>query len=135
MQKILVDTHVWLWYLDNNARLKQEHINAINEALQNNILYLSLISVWETITLLNKKRITTHLSHNKFIDEAVDIQGMHIQQITLDILKENGALPGEFHSDPADRLIVATARVEDLSLITYDAKILDYAKRGFISIV
>lgn len=135
MIKILIDTHVWLWYLDNNIKLKQEHISIINNAIKNNSLYLSIISIWETITLLNKKRIITHLAYNKFIDEAVDISGMHIQQISIEILKENGALPGEFHNDPADRLIVATARVEDMSLVTYDEKIIQYSKLGFINIL
>jgi PIN domain nuclease of toxin-antitoxin system len=103
----------------------------IESAAASSRLFLSSISLWETAMLVSKRRITLSIDTTDWI--RIGLQGAGIQ--TVDISPEiavESANPGNsFHGDPADRIIVATARVCDYSLVTRDARILAYSHEGF----
>jgi len=119
--KLLLDTHIWLWSALDQARLAAR----LTAALENpsNELWLSPISLWEVLTLCQKNRLTLHPNPLAWIANALDAVPMREAQITHQVAQETARvqLP---HRDPADRFLVATARVFDLTLVTADEHIL-----------
>ncbi len=73
-----------------------------------------------------KKRIELKISPAKWLSRALDETGITVVELLPDIAIDSCNLPGQFHPDPADRIIVATARLNNLTLLTKDQKILDY---------
>ena len=132
-QSILLDTHVWIWHVNGSTELKKSTNTLINQAMQENVLYLSAISVWEFCMLEAKKRIISEIPCLEWINHAIQLLHLRLLPLTPTISVESCNLPGEFHEDPADRMIVATARVENLKLLTRDKKILDYSKKKYVS--
>lgn len=131
---LLLDTHVWIWLaLGQTGTLAPKAIRAIDEAAARHALRVSIISVWEIALLEAKRRIVLPLPVGEWIADALDVPD--IQLLALDrpaIAIESCRLPGALHADPADRLLVATARAENAVLATRDQKILDYAKAGHV---
>lgn len=122
---IILDTHIWIWWVDGSPKLPlnyQAHIQA-NESLG---LGVSIISCWEVAKLVEYRRLTLKLSVKTWLDEAIHYPGIRLFDLTPSIVVESTQLPGAFHRDPADRLIVATARIFDCPLMTFDVKILTY---------
>jgi PIN domain nuclease of toxin-antitoxin system len=115
--KLLLDTHIWVWSALDRARLSAR----LTAALENpgNELWLSPISLWEVLTLCQKQRLTLHPNPQTWIANALDAVPMREAQITYQVAQETARvqLP---HRDPADRFLVATARVFDLTLVTAD---------------
>jgi len=128
---MLIDTHIFLWFQLGDSKLTNHNKNRILEAHQQTRLYLSAISIWEIAMLQKQSRIALHQSIDTWIQQAT--QGLQIVDINTAIALESVALPNCTHKDPADRLIIATARVLNLSLITQDEKILAYQQMGFLS--
>lgn len=122
---IVLDTHIWVWWVHGDERLTstQAEIIQVNET---NIIGVSAISVWEIAKLVEYKRLELPCALNKWFDEALGYPGIRLVELTPEIAIESTRLPGEFHRDPADQIIVATARLHDCSLITSDSKILRY---------
>ncbi len=86
--------------------------------------------------LSKKARITLELPCLKWIEQAVQMPGLEIAHLTPAIAAESAEPPpGEFHGDPADRIIVATARVIHATLITRDAKIIKYSQQGYVQTI
>ena len=77
--------------------------------------------------LVEVGKLQLTLSTSDWLNQAVAYPGVHLFDLTLPIIVESTQLPGNFHRDPADQLIVATARVYNLPLLTVDSKMLDYA--------
>jgi PIN domain nuclease of toxin-antitoxin system len=119
--KLLLDTHIWLWSTLDRAHLAAR-LTATLES-PNNELWLSPISLWEVLTLCQKNRLTLHPNPQAWIANALDVVPMREAQITYQVAQETARvqLP---HRDPADRFLVATARVFDLTLVTADEHIL-----------
>ncbi len=130
---LLLDTHVWLWYAIPSPRLKQPAREAIDNAVnQRRGVYVSAMSIWE-ISLLESKgqlRLGSRVEH--WVEQALALPGLHVMPLEVGVILDAHRLPGHFHADPADRLIVATARHHGLALITEDRKILDYARQGHL---
>ena len=122
---ILLDTHIWIWWVDDPSRLSSDYVSVI-EANEDEGLLVSRISVWEVAKLAEKNRIKFSVPVAEWIDKATQYPGVRSVSLGNDIIIESTHLPGEFHKDPADQLIVATARVKGISLLTADNKILDY---------
>ncbi len=122
---ILLDTHIWIWWVDDPDRLTEGQI-AILEANEQQGLLLSKISVWEVAKLVEKGRIEFSVPIVEWITLATQYPGIQLVDLTNDIIVESTQLPGSFHNDPADQLIVATSRVKNIPLLTADSKILDY---------
>lgn len=121
---IVLDTHIWIWWVDNNSRLTQQHRDWI-VAYQAEGLGVSIFSCWEIAKLVEKNRLGFSLPLEAWITAALAYPGVQLLDLTLPIVIQSTQLPG-FHNDPADQMIVATAKVHNCPLLTADQKILDY---------
>jgi PIN domain nuclease of toxin-antitoxin system len=123
---ILLDTHVWWWSLVEPERLSNEVVAMIRGA-KTDERFIASISIWEFAMMVAKKRIDLKSSPARWLSQAIDISGITLIDLSPDIAVDACNLPGSFHKDPADRIIVASARVHNLDLLTRDRKILTYA--------
>lgn len=122
---ILLDTHVWWWSLTEPEYLSGIAIEAISQTKPDQRAIAS-ISIWEFAMMVEKKRIELNVSVSNWLSRAIHDTGLNVIDLSPEIAVESCRLPGVFHKDPADRIIVATARVNHFSLLTKDRKILDY---------
>ena len=122
---ILLDTHIWYRWVQEPTRLtpRQERHLLDNEPLG---LGVSVISCWEIAKLVEYKRMLLSVEPNAWIRIALAYRGIHLLSLTPEIAVESTQLPGSFHRDPADQMLVATARVFGISMLTADSKILAY---------
>lgn len=132
---LLLDTHVWTWFMLANAELAVSERNAINRAAASGQLRIAAISVWEAALLASRGRVVLGRPLTQWITEAVSAPGLTIEPLFPQVAVEACSLPEAFHRDPADRLIVATARVTNATLMTRDRHILDYAARGHLTAI
>lgn len=107
-------------------------ISLIERAATRSSLLVSAISVWEVAMLEAKGRITLSRSIQEWVSEALTVTGMKLVELSPAIAMESAKLPGEPHGDPADRIIMATARLLGATLITRDARILAYGATGHL---
>jgi PIN domain nuclease of toxin-antitoxin system len=133
---ILIDTHVWLWLAQGNDRLwDTPGYRAILQAKDSGGIFVSIISVWEIGLLASKGRILVRQDYRRWIERALKEPDLRLQTMTPGIALESSALPGGFPSDPADRILVATARELNIPLATADARILAYANGGHVRVI
>jgi PIN domain nuclease of toxin-antitoxin system len=124
--KYLLDTHVWLWLLDQPSNLSRKAARAINSP-QAEVLGVSDISSWEVARKESLGKLALTLSSRVWLKRAAATPGIEMIRVDPEIAWESCHLPGEFHRDPADQIIAATARILDLTLITRDDRLLQYA--------
>ena len=122
--KALLDTHVLLHWLAGHPRLTKGQRSVIEAAGADNPLWLSEISLWEIATLHELGRITLDRPLREWLESATAPPLVQRVGISPAIAAEVAALPGEIHRDPADRIIIATARVMGCSLLTSDRRII-----------
>jgi len=122
---IVLDTHIWVWWVHNDPQLTNK-LRAVIQGHEDEGLGVSIFSCWEVAKLVELKRLTLHCSIEEWFDTALRYPGIQLLALTPEIVIESTRLPGEFHRDPADQIIVATARVHDCLLLTVDEKILQY---------
>lgn len=128
---ILLDTHVWIWAVEGEAAaLGRGAIAAIEEASQEGGLLVSAISVWEVAMLEAKGRITLSRALDDWVQTALQAPGVRLLPLSPEIAVESTRLPGEVHGDPADRILVASARIHGARLATCDRGILQYSEEG-----
>ncbi len=122
---ILLDTHIWYRWVDQQVKLtpRQMHHLQVNESTG---LGVSVISCWEIAKLVSLGRLKLGRPLPDWIVMALAFRGIQLLALTPEIAIEANQLPGTFHRDPADQLLVATARVMGISLLTADAQILAY---------
>jgi PIN domain nuclease of toxin-antitoxin system len=123
----LLDTHAWVWWVTEDRRLSAVARRAIERSQARRDLSLSLISVWEVAKKVEKTQLVLDRSVDQWLELALARPGLHLAELTRPILVESCKLPPPFHGDPADQLIVATARDCDAVIITKDARIRAYA--------
>lgn len=123
---IILDTHIWVWWVHRVESLTkvQEQTIVANEGEQ---IGVSTISLWEIAKLVEYGRLELPFSIEEWFEQAINYPGIEILELTPEIVIESTRLPGEFHRDPADQIIVATARINNCPLVTSDKKILDYS--------
>lgn len=122
---IVLDTHIWVWWIDNPAKLNKKQQKVISDNEIEGIV-ISRISCWEIAKLVEKRRLKLNIPIDEWLSIAINYPGIEVVELTNDIIIESTQLPGRFHKDPADQLIVATARKLNLALLTNDKKILKY---------
>jgi PIN domain nuclease of toxin-antitoxin system len=122
---ILLDTHTWIWAHSETHLLSANVLELIQET-QPDQRAIASISIWEFAMMASKGRIALKIDPKIWLSSATTMSGLRIMELTADVAMESCSLPGEFHRDPADRIIVATARTHNLTLLTKDRKILDY---------
>ena len=122
---IILDTHIWIWWVDGSPSLTAQQQTWVQAHLSQG-LGVSIISCWEVAKLAEYGRIAFQCGVEEWIEQALAYTGVKLLQLTPRIVVESTQLPGQFHRDPADQLIVATARVWNCALLTADDKILNY---------
>lgn len=129
---IVLDTHVLLWSLLQPEELHEDIKQLITIAQENNQLLICSISLWEIAMLKSKRRINIYQPIRDFLESITNIDGLSVKDISAEIAAESVQLMDDFHGDPADRIIVATAKCCGATLITRDQKILTWANLGHI---
>src|SRR5438094_53927 len=97
---IVLDTHVWIWWVHNDAQLKAEHKQLIRDNEASGII-ISAISAWEVAKLVEYKRLVLPLPIREWMDQALNYPGMKFTPLTTAIIVDSTELPGSFHKDPA----------------------------------
>jgi PIN domain nuclease of toxin-antitoxin system len=123
---ILLDTHVWVWWLAQPERLTKSARQAVQRELATGSVGISSFSVWELALLVQRKRLDLSVDLAEWVAESERIKGVTFHTVSNSIALQSVNLPGAFHADPADRILVATARQLGAALVTGDAKIHRY---------
>ena len=121
----LLDTHILIWWLNQSSRLSSAQKEVLAAADADSPLLVSDISLWEAATLYTLGRIQITLPLRVWLDKAVAPPLVRRQGISPVVAAELAVLPDSFHRDPADRILVATARVLGATLLTQDRRIVD----------
>lgn len=126
---IVLDTHAWVWWVADAAKLSAAARKAIEGDPRRAI---SSISLWEVATLVSKGRLLLDRDAREWLEAASSVDGMEVVPLRPAIAVRSTQLGRVFHDDPADRLIVATAMTESARLVTKDARIRAYP--GVVSV-
>jgi PIN domain nuclease of toxin-antitoxin system len=124
--KYLLDTHTWIWWHMRPENLSKKISSLIGDTTNYSELLLSAISPWEFSKLLEKGRIGISYDPEDWIDSALDMPRLRLVPLSPVIAYRSTILPQPFHSDPADQIIVATAREENAIILSKDERILSY---------
>lgn len=122
---IVLDTHIWVWWVHGDRRLSGPSMEILRQGEEGG-LGVSIISCWEVAKLVENNRLALPCPVEEWLGQALHYPGVQLLELTPRIAVEATTLPGSFHRDPADQLLVATARVHRTSFATVDGKILDY---------
>jgi PIN domain nuclease of toxin-antitoxin system len=120
---IVLDTATWIWRASDPKRLSAHARRAIDEAER---ALVSAISVWEVAMLVAKRRIQLDRPVEQWVGIALALPGIQLAALDPAIAVRSTKLPGEFHPDPADRIIVATALENAAAILTPDERIRSY---------
>ena len=123
---IILDTHIWIWWTHGDEHLPmtyQKHLAAHEEEG----LGISIISCWEIAKLVEYQRLKLPYPVAEWLTHALSYPPIHLLDLTPQIVVDATQLPGAFHRDPADQLIVATARIYNAPILTLDQKMIEYA--------
>jgi PIN domain nuclease of toxin-antitoxin system len=121
----LLDTHILLWWLEGGARLSRRQKRLIDGATEERPLRVSDITLWEIATLYSLGRVKLRMSLREWLEAAVAPPLVQTVGISPAVAAELAVLPPTFHRDPADRILVATARVIGAALVTQDQRIIE----------
>jgi len=121
---IVLDTHIWEWWVDHNAPLTEKHQDSIQQ-YQSQGLGVSIIYCWEVAKLVKLGRLTLSLAVDEWLAAALADAGVQQLELTIPIIIQSTQLTG-FHRHPADQIIVATAKIYGCPVLTADAKLLAY---------
>jgi PIN domain nuclease of toxin-antitoxin system len=124
---IVLDTHALIWWVANDPTLSKKAKNAIDRELAGGDIIVSSITAWEIAMLVEKGRLVLAMDVGNWLYTVAQIGVVHFHPVDVEIATKSVSLPGEFHNDPADRMIVATARKLAVPLVTKDEKIRSYA--------
>lgn len=132
---IVLDTNAFIWAFMGVGRLGERSRAAIEEARAGDGVAVSPITIWEISMLADKDRL--HLGEDVmvWISAALAAPRVNLAPISAEIGVDAGRLPGSIHGDPADRVIIATARALRCPLLTSDGRILAYAQQGFVKAI
>jgi PIN domain nuclease of toxin-antitoxin system len=128
---LLLDTHTLLWMVESHPRLGLEAAKLLNRAGREDRIAVSAITPWEIALLVSKKRIDLHQDPMEWVNAALSLSGVHLVPLEPEIAVASTRLPFEMHADPADRILVATARHQGATLVTADTALLEFSKKGF----
>src|SRR5258707_15471392 len=119
---MLLDTHVWIWWLSGGGNLSAAEYRALEISAETEPPKVSAISLWEVQMLYSRRRLSFRLPFESWLPQATLPDVVRVIPIDASVILELDRMP-TMHGDPADRLIVATARAHDLSLATHDRRI------------
>ena len=128
---LLLDTCAVI-YLSLASGMKPETVLALKNAAESNRLFVSPITAWEIVKSKKRDKIALTDDPLTFFSEFIENSNSSLCELNAEILIKSWLLPGQFHKDPMDRIIVATARQFDLTLVTSDRAILAYGQQGHV---
>ena len=132
MNNLLLDTHVLIWLMNGDSKLSTKTQELIEQARKLGSISIAAISVWEVAMLEQKNRIVLNKPCFEWIKDTLRF-GIRLVPLIPEIAIESCHLPGYLAADPADRIIIATARIESLCLVTSDEKMLQYGAQNLVS--
>lgn len=125
---LLLDTHIWFRYQVNPKLIRSSTVEAIDRAASQNEVFVSMISVWELAMLERDGRLELLGGAESWSRKALSKPGISLLSLSPEIAIASVYLPEPMHKDPSDRMLVASARVEQMTLVTSDKKIHSFAK-------
>lgn len=130
----LLDTCAALW-LSARAPMASSALVAMSLAAEEGRLFISPITAWEVGNLCARERLTLHMDPLQWFETMLAQPGISLAPLAPEILVASTQLPGDVHKDPADRIVIATARVLDVPVVTLDGPILTYADQGHVEAI
>ena len=132
---LLLDTHVWIWLMNGSDALnRKEYLRFIEQYARHDALRICAISVWELGMLVAKNRLTLSKDVSHWVKESLKGHGLALEPLSIDILLESTQMGDDVHGDPADRLILTTARNIRAAIMTADVKMIAYCRRHGLAV-
>ncbi len=135
MSAVLLDTHALVWLVVGDERLRPAVRRRIEAAAQQQQLWVSAITPWEVGMLVARARLVLDRDVMDWLQAALALPGIRLAPLEPVVAVASTRLPGGMHGDPADRLIVATARQLGAVLVTADAALLAYGQFGHVQVL
>lgn len=133
---LVLDTHVWIWMMEGNSRRLSARARGEIEAVsQAGTLWLAAISVWEVALMEALSRVSLSQPVREWIEALLRGPGARLLPLEPEIAVDSTRLPGSPHADPADRILMSSARITGARLVTCDARILRYASDGHVPVL
>ena len=130
---LLEATHCWIWAQRGLIQqLSRMALQSIKDGERDGNLRISVISIWELAMLEKRGRVALPMNVRTWVEQALSKPGIAVAPLTPEIAIESVHLPGEMHGDPADRMLVATARVLGATLVTKDAQLIRYSRQRHV---
>ncbi|MCL5942710.1 MAG: type II toxin-antitoxin system VapC family toxin [Actinobacteria bacterium] len=120
---ILLDTHAWVWWLAQPESLSEQARTAVQRGMEDGGLAVSSISVWELALLVQKGRLGLSIEVSRWLERCETLPFLSFLPVDDRVALHAVSLPPTLHADPADRMIVATALIHGMSVVTKDARI------------
>lgn len=134
-EPLLLDTHIWYWFVEGKGdRMSRAVPRTVERAVKEGRAFVSAMSAWELAMLVAKRRLVLATNVADWIGASREPPGMRVADLTVDIAVDSTKLPG-IPGDPADRIIVATARSLGATFVTCDARLLAYGKEGNVRVM
>jgi len=136
-ERLLLDTHVWLWLaLGTAKRIAPAAREILEETGRAGGLMVSIVSIWELALLVARARVVLPLPVTDWVALALSRPEIRLVGLTRpDTVIDSVNLPGEIHADPADRFLIATARSRRATLATHDDEIIAYGRAGHVKVL
>lgn len=135
-EPLLLDTHVWYWLAEGKVnRVSRTLPRMVERAVKNGRAFVSAMSAWELAMLVHKGRLVLATGIVDWIGASREPPGVRIVDVTAAIAVDGASLPGVLHGDPADRIIVATARSLGATIVTCDERIVTYGDDGNVRVI
>lgn len=126
---LLLDTHVWVWHLaGDRTRLSADVIALLDRIGGSSRLHVSDISYWEVAVKAAKQKLTLSVDAAIWLQRAERAPGIRFLPLSRDVLLLSTRLAGTVHNDPADRMLIAAAQINNVPLVTADRLIIEYAR-------
>jgi len=123
---IVLDTHIWIWYLDSPELLSERARTTVDHARDESDILISSISTWEVFMLESKGRLRLRIPVLEWLRKSERLSFLHFVPVDNDIARLSVQLPEYPHQDPADRMIIATALSLGARIVTKDHKFQAY---------
>lgn len=133
---LLLDTHIWIWVMDGRvAEIRAPVLESVSRAQREGRVCVSAISVWEVGMLQAKGRLKLALEVREWVRRALAVPGVRLVELSPEVALGSSALPGVVHGDPADRILMATARHLGATLVTRDGNMVRYGEQGLLAVM
>jgi len=127
--RFLLDTHIWVRYINGSRLLRPASIAVIEAARLNSGVFVSVLSVWEIAMLVKKGKLALPLSVRAWTEQALRLDGVRLLPLTPESLIKAVEYSNELNADPSDRILLASAHTEELTFLTADKDILRFASK------